>query len=297
MTERALGSVAASERTARANGLARAVGLGPPVLRRYLYLIARMREISRELGVAESELLSPVFNSQEVAARIYARSKDQGAKALRALASGQANLATLRETLADLTSPTDALRSSIAHLRKVAFEEIENALKSDATDIFGEGARFQRRPRLQFIGNVGYEVIGSDGSMVAGVDVMFPDERLGFDFVDRNLKGSLMLAQFFPMFYIAFPSLDNQQALDRSIEVLEWLRYDWIGVLRVSQSGQLDQVRIPTRGPTPDLSNRYEAYVRKFSLAARRDAARDKHDRVADAVFHDQDADTPAPRM
>lgn len=273
--EKILTTLPAADRSAEARILGRAAGVAPAVVRRYLSLLGRMREISKELGVPEDELLSPSFNSQEVAARIYARSKTEGTKALRLLANKQTRLAALQEALASLPSPTDAtLRSSIASVRKSAFESLESALQRDGATIFGEGARARRRPKLQFIGNAGYEIVGDDGSIAAGIDLMIPDERLGFDFVDRNLKGSLALAPFFPKFYLAFSGSDDDNAIDRLVEVLEWLEYDWIGVLRISPATTLEQVRAPSGGPTPDLSARYESYVRKFSVASVRAAQR-----------------------
>jgi hypothetical protein len=225
-----------ADRPAAVKLLARSAGLNPAVSARYVSLLLKMREICGEIGVPEDELLSPSFNSQEIAARIYTRSKTVGARALRDLADNRISLPALRDTLGGIPVPSEGvnLRSAISTLRQASLESLETALKRDGRRIFGHGALVRRRPKLQFIGNLGYEIIGSDGAIAAGVDIMFPDDRLGHDFVERYLRGSLALAPFFPKFYIAFPRAEQGDHARRVVEVLEWMRYDWIGVLQVS---------------------------------------------------------------
>lgn len=274
------------EQSAAAAVLGRAAGIAPAVAKRYARLLARMREISLEMGLAEDRLLVPSFNSQEIAARIYRRDKLEGGDVLRRLAKGEITLPRLREIQSrDLASPNVSLRSAIAHRRTANASVVELALRNESARLFGEGCRTRRRPKLRFMGNTGHEVIGADGAILAGVDALFPDVRLGHDALERNLDRSLLLGQFFPKFYVAFPasaepgdgrtteverpsrSLSERDMVERTVDLLEWLRYDWIGVLVAIDERTLEVVRPSEGKPVPDMTGRYEAFVRKYASA------------------------------
>lgn len=280
--EPALGNL--PEQSAAAAVLGRAAGIAPAVAKRYARLLARMREICLEMGLPEEQLLVPSFHSQEIATRIYRRDKLEGGDVLRRLAKGEISLPRLREIQSrDSASPNVSLRSAIAHQRTAGASVVELALRNESARLFGDGCRTRRRPKLRFMGNTGHEVIGADGSIVAGVDALFPDVRLAHDALDRNLDRSLLLAQFFPKFYVVFPAsagIDDGPASDvggssqglfdrdmvtRTVELLEWLKYGWIGVLVAVDESTLKMVRPSEGKPVPDMTDRYESYVRKYT--------------------------------
>lgn len=282
--EPALGALA--ERSATAAALGRAAGIAPAVAKRYVRLLAKMKDISLQMQSAEDELLVPSFNSQEIAVRIYARDKDEGAKILRRLAKGEISLPELREMqTSNPASPDASLRSKIATARSAGAKTVESALREGGTKIFGETYRTLRRPKLRFIGNTGHEVIAVDGSVMAGVDVLFPDERLGHDALDRHLGRSLLLAPFFRKFYIAFPSSAetdhpatvtgdsiskarfDKDMVSRTVELLDWLKFGWIGVLVAIDEKTLKEVRPSAGMPMPDMTARYDDYIRRFTAA------------------------------
>jgi hypothetical protein len=284
--EPALGAL--SERSAAAAAIGRAAGIAPAVAKRYVRLLAKMREIAREMQSSDDALFVSSFNSQEIAARIYHRDRVEGADILRRLAKGEVSLPQLREIqAAKPTAPDASLRSKIASTRSASSKTVESALREGGTAIFGETYRTLRRPRLRFIGNTGYEVIAVDGSVLAGVDVLFPDVRLGHDALDRHLGRSLLLAPFFRKFYVAFPSsaeiddgpatwdgnssskgMFDQDMVSRTVELLDWLKFGWIGVLVAVDGNTLKEIRPSAGMPMPDMTSRYEAYVRRYTFAA-----------------------------
>jgi hypothetical protein len=285
MIEAALAAMPAKERSAARETLARSAGIAPAVANRYVRLLSRMGDISREMKVTEDELLVRSFNSQEIAARIYSHDRVEGADVLRRLALGEIALPRLREAQARvLASPDVSLRTAIAHTRTSSTRVVESALRNDGAQFFGEGFRTRRRPKLRFVGNTGgYEAIGADGSIAAGIDVIFPDDRLGHDVLDRNLGRSLLLAQFFRKFYLAFPSSaevdipvtrvgrssskggSDHDMVTRTIELLDWLKYDWVGVLIAVDENTLKELRPSEGPPVPDMSGRYESYIRIYT--------------------------------
>ncbi len=267
--------------------LARSAGIAPVVAKRFIRLLKRMREISMEMNEQLGSLLSPSFNNQEMAARVYSRSKTLGDEVLRRLAKGRVTMSELREILNRTETPADvSLRSKIAAARTAGARTMESALREGGASIFGTPYRTLRRPKLRFIGNTGYEVIAVDGSISAGVDVLFPDVRLGHDALDRELGRSLLLAPFFRKFYVAFPSLAetgdgpathvgdasskgafDRDMVSRAIELLDWLKYDWIGVLVALDDKTLKQMRPSAGPPLPDMTGRYGDYIRRYTSA------------------------------
>jgi hypothetical protein len=152
---------------------AKATGLSLQMLKRYVALWDRMRTISSQMGVRLEDLLSQNFNAQETAARVYGRSKEEGAEVMRRLAAGDITLARVRELqkrLARVSPDKLGSRSAIFHRRTVNADLIARAFKDSLVDLWGGGARLERRPRLRYIGGqTGYEVIGGDGSVVGHV--------------------------------------------------------------------------------------------------------------------------------
>lgn len=247
---------------------ARDTGLSPQMLKRYLALLGRMRIIAAEMNVPLEDLLSPVFNAQETAARIYARSRDEGADIMRRLAAGDVTLARVRELQSRLAGPGAAhisSRSAVRHARTVNAGLVERAFKDSLVDLWGAGARLGRRPRLRYLGgSVGYEVVGGDGSVVAGIDVMFPDARLNRDYVEDNVGNSLLLSTFFAEFFLAFPPDADPDAVSRTVELLEWFGCGWIGLTTCDGDGRLVVARKPSGRPVPDRTGRFDALKRKY---------------------------------
>jgi hypothetical protein len=249
----------------------RATGLSPQMLKRYVALLERMRTIAAEMGLSPDDLLSPVFNAQETAARIYARSPGEGADVMRRLAAGDITLARVRELQSRLAGPGAAhmsSRSAVRHARTVNAGLVERAFKDSLVELWGAGARLGRRPRLRYLGgSAGYEVVGGDGSVVAGIDVMFPDARLNRDYVEDNVGSSLLLSTFFAEFFLAFPPDADPDAISRTVELLEWFGCGWIGLTTCDGDGRLVVTRKPSGRPVPDRTARFDALKRKYRAA------------------------------
>jgi hypothetical protein len=262
--------VPAADRPSAIAAFGQAGGVAPSVAKRYVRLLERMREIGGEMGAAEGELLSDSFNAQELAERIYRTSKDEGADVFRRVARGEFTLPALREIQA--RNQNTGLRYLAGDMRLAANRIVESAFKNDGPRIFGERCVIRRRPKLWYIGNIGHEVIAEDGSIVAGTDTLFPDPRTAMlperDALDRLLARSLALAPFFPKFYLvyAFSGGEDDWA-GRTVELLDWLRYDWIGVLVAWDEQNLREMRPSTGSPVPDLTARYDFYVRKYLIS------------------------------
>jgi hypothetical protein len=254
-------------------------GIAPQVAKRYVRLLVRMREIGNELGEPVESLLSPSFNAQEIAARLFARSRDEGTRTLKRIASAPVPIAELRDLLAQAKESLKGdLRSKIVSSRTAGTRMIESALRTGGAALFGGPHRLLRRPRLKFAGNMGYEIVAHEGAIVAGIDVLIPDPRLGHDALERDLSRSILLADFFRKFYLAFPASARPSAservglfgdpLDRVVDLLDWLKFDWIGVLVATDAETLEVVRPSEGRPSPNLSDRYGDYVRRYALAA-----------------------------
>lgn len=263
-----IGADAEEARVAEVISAAReATGLSPQILKRHLALIARVRTIAGEMGVADADVLSPLFNAQEIAVRLYAKSRTEGADVLRRLARGELNLPRVRElqtrlgTDARLYSPRAAAR----HRRTMNAGIVESALKRSASTLWGAGSSVKRRPQLLFVGGwPGHEVIGPDGSVAAGIDMLFPDGELNRDYLETKLGKSLLLAPFFPAFYLAMPPDADDASAARLVDVLDWFGYGWIGVLAVAGEDSVSVTREPEGGPSPDRTLKYESLKRKY---------------------------------
>jgi len=241
--------------------------LSVQLLKRYLALIYRVTAIADEMGVAPGELLSPSFNAQEIAVRLYRQSRVDGADVLKRLALGETNLPRVRQLQKRLMrdSNSSSPRTVARHRRTMNAGIVEIALKKNAAAIWGSGAVVKRRPQLLYLGGwPGEEVIGADGSVVAGIDILFPDSELNRDYLEANLNKSLLLAPFFAAFYLAMPPDADDRSAARLVELLDWFGYAWVGVISVADEDSVVLTRTPTGGPDPDRTSRYEALKRKF---------------------------------
>ncbi|WP_256807637.1 hypothetical protein [Bradyrhizobium sp. Bra64] len=250
----------------------RASGLSIQILKRYISVLRRTRDAAAVAALKVENLLSPVFNAQEVAIRLFERAPEQGLQSLKDLAERRVTLVTLRERLADapsIGSPGERSRLVMQQAKSLKRDLMESALSASAELIWGSGAKAQLRVRLLYFGIKGLEVIGADGSIVAGVDLLTPDIRQNRDYLANSISRPLTIAPFFQKFYLAFAPVASEDIVGRSIDLLKWLQYDWIGVLTVDRDGRVTVAREPSGDPTPNLVNRYEALKRKFAATRR----------------------------
>jgi hypothetical protein len=56
--------------------------------------------------------------------------------------------------------------------------------------------------------------------------------------------------------------------VSRTVELLDWLKFDWIGVLVAVDGKALKEIRPSAGLPMPDMTARYEAYIRRYTSAA-----------------------------
>ena len=251
---------------------ARASGLSLQILKRYISVLRRTRDAAALAALKVETLVSPVFNAQEVAVRLYERAPEQGLQSLKDLAERRVTLATLRERLADaptIDSAGERARVAVQQAKSLKRDLMETALSTSAERIWGRGAKAQLRVRLLYFGMKGFEIIGADGSVVAGVDLLTPDMRQSRDYLANWISRPLTIAPFFEKFYLAFAPVASEDIVGRSIELLAWLQYDWIGVLTVDRDGNVTVAREPSGDPTPNLVNRYEALKRRFPASRR----------------------------
>ncbi|MBU4459617.1 MAG: hypothetical protein KJ579_03530 [Verrucomicrobia bacterium] len=246
-----------------------ATGLSPQILKRHLVLLARVRTIAAEMGVPEKEILSPLFNAQEIAVRLHKTiPKAEAADVLLRLARGELNLPRVRELQAQLAAPFarfDPNRVIARQRRSVNAGIVEIALMRSAPKLWGTGSTVTRRPQLLFVGGrPGYEVIGADGSVLAGIDVLFPDSEMNRDYLETNLGVSLLLAPFFSKFYLAMSPDADEDAAKRLLEVLDWFGYGWVGILAVEGEDGVSVSRAPEGEPSPDRTSKYESLKRKY---------------------------------
>jgi hypothetical protein len=258
--------------------VARASGLSSRIIKRYVVLLRRTREIAALSMVGVESLLSPVFNAQEVAVRLHDRSPETGFESLKELAADGVTLAKLRMRLAEAPlggiTPGERARIAMIRTRGMKRELMEQAIAAACEGLWGKGSFARRRPRLMYVGKNGMEVIGEDGSVVAGIDLMFPDVRLNRDYLDKAVAPALAIAPFFSEFFLAFAPVASDDTIGRAIALIDWLNYSWIGLLSIHQNGKVEVRRKPSGRPSPDMTLKYEALKRKFPASRRLDAAR-----------------------
>jgi hypothetical protein len=263
------GDVAADMKAAAEDG----TGLSGQILGRYVSLLGRIRRIATEEGVAVESLLSPVFNAQEVAARLYDRAPEIGIESLLDLAAGSVTLAVLRKRLED--APSGAVRSPESARAAVARAKAENtallerALKASAPALWGRGSRIRQRPRLTVVGSAGYEVVGTESSMIAGIDILDIDVRMNDDRFSRNLFPSVLLSTFYPRFYLGAVSAPDRSAVMRTMDAVEWLGLEAVGVLEIRSDESVVELRAPRGGPVPDRTAKYNELKIKYPGARR----------------------------
>jgi hypothetical protein len=113
----------------------------------------------------------------------------------------------------------------------------ERAISEARETLWGAGATVRPRPRLRYFSGSGLEVIGGDGSVVAGIDLMVPHPGENRDVLASRAATPLSLAPFFREFHLAFAPNAGDDAPDRAEALLEWPSYSWIGVIVVDQEG------------------------------------------------------------
>ena len=258
------GDIVADMKAAAEDG----TGLSGQILGRYVSLLSRMKRIASEEGVAVESLLSPVFNAQEVAARLYERAPGIGLESLLDLAAGSVTLAILRKRLEDAPSGAlrtpESARAAVARAKAENTELVERALKDSAPKLWGVGARIRQRPRLAVVSSVGYEVVGKGNSIIAGVDLLDIDVRMNDDRFSRNLFPSLLLSTFYPRFYVGCVSAPDRSAVIRALDAVEWLGLDGVGVLEIRSNGSVVELKASAGGPVPDRTAKYKELRIKY---------------------------------
>lgn len=247
----------------------KAAGLSPQLLKRYVGVLRRTEAIAIGAYLSIESLLSTMFNLQEVAVRLCERSPDKGIESLKDLAAGKSHygLSTFRQLLANAPAAAgsaERMRREIQGAKAWGRSVTERAITEARESIWGAGATVRPRPRLRYFAGSGLEVIGGDGSVVAGIDLMVPHPGENRDVLEARAATSLSLAPFFREFHLAFAPNAGDDAPARAEALLDWLGYSWIGVIVVEPEGRATVRRKAGGTPTPDLSGRYEALKRKF---------------------------------
>ena len=250
-----------------------ATGLSPLMWRRQRAVLTKTEEVARNTGLPLERLLAGTFAHQELAVRAYDRSPDEGLKILMSSANGGVRLAEIRQLLTRLPpkDPTGskAARAAVGDAKRDGRALIDQALKGSSVKLFGRGCAIVRRPRLRFLSGDGYEVIGKNGTIAAGVDVIDVGIRTNQDRLAQALPASLLASSFFPQFFIACRSADGGGTAKRSVEALEWLGAGWVGVAAVRSDGSVQVVRRPKGRPVPDRTALYEVAKRAFGSLPR----------------------------
>jgi hypothetical protein len=146
---------------------------------------------------------------------------------------------------------------------------VERALKDSAPKLWGLGSRLRHRPRLAVVGSVGYEIVGSGNSIIAGVDLLDLDVRMNDDRFSRNLFPSLLLSTFYPRFYVGCVSAPDRSAVMRALDAVEWLGMEAVGVLEIPSDGSVVELRPSIGGPVPNRTAKYNELRIKFPGAKR----------------------------
>jgi hypothetical protein len=244
-----------------------AIGLSSQILKRFVELLRKTQKLAATSGNDLSAVLSPVFNSQEVAVRLYHRSPKVGLETLHQLVKGELTLKQIRTKLVE--APADLAKGEMARYamsksRGANMALIESSLEANAEQLWGPGSQLRKRLNLMYLSRNGYEIIGNDGSVVAGVDSHYHDPRLNRDSFSDNAAASLLLAPFFASFYFAFAPTADEGVVRRATALLDWFDYGWVGLLIIRRDGTIDRVRESRGSPKPNMTSRYEAFKRKF---------------------------------
>lgn len=215
------------------------------ILTRYLSAARRLRTVATREEVAIEELLSPGFNALEAAIRLYERHRDDGLTALRDLHYGRQTLAGVRRSL-EFARAGNAVGSEVSKsllLRKRASELklAEAALHKDGSRLFGNGCSIIRRPPLQYFRQFGVDA-RVDGLLVGGGNVFTQDAGTRSDRFDVDLPASLLLAQYYPRFFLIFSQGADTKIMDRAEGALENFGATHVGVA-YQQHSKLEIIR------------------------------------------------------
>lgn len=249
-----------------------ATGLSWGLVTRYLSTIRRVKIAAAAAGVATETLLSPGFNSVEIAVRLYDRSPAQGLEALKSLTEGRIMSAQLKRKLAESFALEESAfdpRSRTLRRRGLELQTVETALKRGVGTVFPKDSFVQRRPYLRFFRRIGMEVRGPDGACVCGLDLMTSHADDASGELEDAFPSAYMLSLYFPAFYFVFSPNSPQRAVDEAISALELFECPWFGVMKVLPDHSIEQVR-PVKGrPKPDRSDEYESFRTKLAVGRR----------------------------
>lgn len=257
---------------------AAATRLSPGVLRRYVLLLDRLRNIAELQGLERAAFLSPVFNAAEVGVRIYDRNAEEGLAALRELKAGDVTLVQLRDRLSkvpvELEGPAEAdeklgremqmernerMGRTVIRERHLKVSFMLQALEADRPALWPDSAKIRRRPRSPFFtGHQGFEVVGADpqGAVIAGVE-MFVLDRDRPDYLDDVFASYLTLATFYDRFYFAFSPGTPAGYISHASDLLRKFGAASIGILVVSDAGAVAEMIKPHAGPVPNRVDDY----------------------------------------
>jgi hypothetical protein len=246
-----------------------AAGLKPVVLKRFLVLMNKIDEVSRDTGVPAAELVSTSYGAVELALRIYDRDPEAGMSALSDLRERRVTIEELQrrllETPAGSADPTAISRSLSLRERSLLIQRCEEALTREAGKIFGPGSTVARRPPLKHFHRVGFE-ISAAGRINGGADLYLPDAATGSKDQPHGLAQSLLLAAYLPNFHLVFTPTTTGAAMQAAAGALDVLKMPHIGILVIDGAGNV----VETRPAKPHGAMRIEDYEQiKIALALR----------------------------
>ena len=239
-----------------------AAGYSAGLLKRYVTLLERLTAIAAAAGVPRESIMSPVFNSAEVAARIYDKNPAEGLESLRRLALGELTLQEVRDRLVQAAAAplktaglSDTLVRRAQRERSLLdFMEIKLPLARklwgpDVT-VVRDGWHFIRQHEF---------VVKRKGKPVAGVAV-YDADSIKFDIhIDFQFPYSLLAASFFKTFYVAFSPSSSPRQIERMIGILDFMKAGSIGVFQMHEDGRIEVFRQPKGRPQPDRTSQYDA--------------------------------------
>jgi hypothetical protein len=238
------------------------------LLARYLSVMRRLRAVSSQEHISIEQLLSNGFNAVEIAVRIYERSPKDGLLALRDLNRGDLTLAQVRLML-ESSKPGRADESAVAkgrllRKRSAELEVVDLAMERGGHLIFGAGCRVARRPPLRFFRRAGLEA-RIDGRVVGGADILTPDASLKNDQLEAVLPAALLLAEFFPRFFLIFSPRSDEKVVQKANEALNIFNAP-VGIIKISEYYQFETVRETRTSSAPSRSSEYDLLKAKLRV-------------------------------
>lgn len=257
-----------------------ATKLSAGVLRRYVSLLGRLREIAEAENVEAQSITSQGFNASEIAVRIHDRNPDEGMRALLELKAGETTLIELRDRLASVPVWTpepaevvDASRRKRASALRAAavFERIavRTAFMSQAVErsalVPSNGRLRKRRSTPLFSSREGSVEIVTESSdrmsvtLHGGAELMGFEPETGDDVRDfaRQFPSIVLLSSFYPRFHLCFSSRTPPSFVDAAQRAIDLFGTHWIGVAFVTAGGDVEVVLAPRGLPVPDRTDRY----------------------------------------